>query len=77
MNNTIDFDDYKTIQTTLTTIKQYLRLWRLSNNDLLNDEVYLFAMIEEILSILHVANGIHILTHNVDKVYLHLFENKY
>ena len=33
-------------------------------------------MIEEILSILHVVNGIHIVIHNVvrKKVYLHILE---
>ena len=37
----------------------------------------LFAMIEEILFILHVANAIHIVIHNYVIVYVHLFKYKY
>ena len=37
----------------------------------------LIAMIEEILFILHVVNGIHIIIPNTDILYLHDFQNKY
>ena len=47
---------------------------RISQNP---DFIQTFTMIEEILFILHVVNGIYIKFHNVEMVYLHVFEYKW